>query len=152
MPKPPIPEGWILDPDRLHLGYFGECGDYLHLIIIYGPDIKEFDIYEMEKDYSGWFVKYRVDLDAITAAFPEMVDLDCYMFDFNILCVVREANDEDSYMVLRISDKAIQYNLKDGSLSSICDLTPYDQDYEGIPFASHVAVQFIPTLFHLTNI
>ncbi|XP_017633902.1 F-box protein At5g07610-like [Gossypium arboreum] len=44
-----------------------------------------------------------------------------------------EADDEESYMVLHIPEKAIHYNLKDGSFKKICDLDADENGYKGSP-------------------
>lgn len=43
--------------------YFWESREHLHLVEINGPCTTKFDIYVMERDFSAWFVKYRVDLN-----------------------------------------------------------------------------------------
>ncbi|THF94860.1 hypothetical protein TEA_007069 [Camellia sinensis var. sinensis] len=69
IPMPPIPhEDWKARPFR----YYGELNEHLHLVIICNSRI-QFDVYEMERDYSGWFVKYHVDLGSVRAAFPQMM-------------------------------------------------------------------------------
>lgn len=45
----------------------------MHLVEIYSPCVTKFNVYEMERDYCRWFVKYSVDLDAITVSFLEMI-------------------------------------------------------------------------------
>lgn len=45
--------------------YFGESSGHLHLIDIFRPCITQFDVLELKRDHSGWFLKYRVDLDPI---------------------------------------------------------------------------------------
>ncbi|XWS47701.1 hypothetical protein CRYUN_Cryun13aG0006700 [Craigia yunnanensis] len=100
--------------------YFGESGGHLHLIEIYGSDNLLFDVYEMERDYSGWLVKYQVDLNPIAAAFPKMargyVDpIDLHSYAFSILYVVHEETDEDSFLVLHLPNKAVRYNFMDSS-------------------------------------
>lgn len=37
----------------------------MHLIDIFRPCITQFDVLELKRDHSGWFLKYRVDLDPI---------------------------------------------------------------------------------------
>ncbi|KAM7504604.1 hypothetical protein LguiB_003508 [Lonicera macranthoides] len=69
IPMPPIPE----DFEERRLRYFGVSNNHLHLVEIYGPCTTIFNVYEMERDYSGWFVKFRVDLDALMNAFPESI-------------------------------------------------------------------------------
>ncbi|XVF49413.1 hypothetical protein PTKIN_Ptkin04bG0009900 [Pterospermum kingtungense] len=130
LPMPPNPDNY---EHMNRCRYFGESRSHLHLIEIYEPPTTHFKVYDVESDYSGWFVKYHIDLDPVTGAFPEMMRTfvdpsSLYYYEFSILCIVREANDEDSYMVLEIPDKAIQYNLKDGSFNKICDLAPHDDN------------------------
>ncbi|KAI8032397.1 F-box protein [Camellia lanceoleosa] len=69
MPMPPCPSGY----DRRWFNYFGESGDHLHLIERYCPPSMQFNIYELERDRSEWFVKYRIDLGSVAAEFPEMI-------------------------------------------------------------------------------
>ncbi|KAK6945203.1 F-box domain [Dillenia turbinata] len=108
--------------------YFGESQGHLHLIEVYGSRTTQFDVFEMESDYSTWFVKYKVDLDYVVSSFPMIMrrnrndpsDLDFYAFF--ILCVVREENEESSSLVLNVPGKIISYNFKDKSFRQICDL------------------------------
>nr|XP_011468622.1 PREDICTED: F-box protein At5g07610-like [Fragaria vesca subsp. vesca] len=53
-------------------GYFQEshCGSHLHLINIYVSHFTRFEVFEMGRDYSGWFLKYHVDLDPQLTGFP----------------------------------------------------------------------------------
>lgn len=92
----PMPSG--NDDVRLYR-YFGESGHHLHLVEVYGSENLQFDVYEMERDHSGWFVKYRVDLNPVAAAFPETVrgyvdPVDLPSYAFSILCVIHEETDE----------------------------------------------------------
>ncbi|KAF5932787.1 hypothetical protein HYC85_028958 [Camellia sinensis] len=66
-----------------------------------------------ERDYCGWFVKYRVDIDAILNAFPEMIrssldPSDLHYYQLVILDLIREENDEESFLVLHIPGKVIR--------------------------------------------
>ena len=49
--------------------YFGESCDHLHFAEYVLP---RFNIYELPKDYSEWFVKYRVDLSNLIAQNPRV--------------------------------------------------------------------------------
>ncbi|KAL7180953.1 hypothetical protein ACSBR1_039914 [Camellia fascicularis] len=123
MPMPPIPEGKEYY-DRASR-YAWESRDHLHMIDIYDGAYNRFNVYEMARDYSEWFVKYQVDLDAVGAAFPKMIEIlsgNKPFQAYNILTLVREENDEDSFMVLHMPDgKIIQYNLVDKSFKTIYD-------------------------------
>ncbi|KAE8720193.1 F-box family protein [Hibiscus syriacus] len=105
-----IPMPSVVDEDIMPRRYFGESGGHLHHVKIYGSENLLFDVLKMERDYSGWFVKYRVDLNPVAAAFPEMVwgyadPIDLQFYAFSILCVVREESDEGSFMVQHLPAK-----------------------------------------------
>ncbi|KAL5745898.1 hypothetical protein ACOSP7_027044 [Xanthoceras sorbifolium] len=131
MPMPNIPDGYYSRRFR----YFGESRGHLHLIEIYGPCTALFDVYEMERDYSGWMVKYRVDLLTVAAAFPEMArsyldPLDFHYYGFSILSIVREEDDNNSYLVVHLPNKAIRYNFKDKSFKKLHEFAPIGTDIE----------------------
>ncbi|KAH9678591.1 F-box protein [Citrus sinensis] len=160
MPMPPLTR----DPaDRIEgfmrsFVYFGESREHLHFVVNVDNHSKKFDVYEMQRDYSGYFVKYRVDLDVIIAAFPEMdvpsdeddflffYAFDCYKY--SILGIIREANDEESYMVLHIPGKVIRYKLNDKTFTKICDFHPGHEDVEGsqLEFTRLHAYHYMETL------
>ncbi|KAG4190640.1 hypothetical protein ERO13_A07G043150v2 [Gossypium hirsutum] len=117
LPMPPIPDDW---EDLRRCRYFGESQNHLHLIKIYRPPTTRFTVYEIETAYPGMVRTYCVPSD-----------LNYYVF--SVLCIVREADDEESYMVLHIPEKAIHYNLKDGSFKKICDLDADENGYKGSP-------------------
>ncbi|KAJ0099817.1 hypothetical protein Patl1_20699 [Pistacia atlantica] len=124
MPMPHFADGFILRK----FFYFGESRGHLHLIKVYCP-CTMFNVHEMLRDYSGWFVKYHVDLREVVAAYPEMAVSNCYSaelynYRYSILCVVREKNDEDSYMVLHVPRKAVCYNFKDKTFKELRDFSP----------------------------
>ncbi|KAJ0099782.1 hypothetical protein Patl1_20711 [Pistacia atlantica] len=104
MPLLPAVEGWGV---RCFY-YLGISRGHLHLIENYGPAL--FNVYEMENDCSGWFVKYRVDLRQVATTFPEMIrsqaDPGGYnYYKISTICVVREENEDDSYLVVHLPGK-----------------------------------------------
>ena len=84
-------------------------------------------MYEMKSDYSGWFVKYRIDLAPIAKVLPEMTKHMSLSYDKSdyavvVLSLVRRENfREDSFLVLEIPGKVIRYNLMDRSLKLLWD-------------------------------
>ncbi|XP_024029693.1 F-box protein At5g07610-like [Morus notabilis] len=112
IPMLPVPDDF--DPLNRMLAYFGESRDHLHFVDhIHESGEVRLNVYEMERDYSGWFVKYRVDLSRVSTAFPELIPSS--LFDqltsqmqyhlFSVLCVVR---------VLRYNfESTTLYNLRD---------------------------------------
>ncbi|KAL0304056.1 UNVERIFIED_CONTAM: F-box protein [Sesamum radiatum] len=105
------------------VGYFGESCDHLHFIESHDYEIA-FDVYEMKRDYSEWFVKYRVDLTVVTAAFPEiaymnpLINRTCYAF--SVFSLVR-AEEESSFLVLLTPRKVVRVSLDCNILEEICD-------------------------------
>lgn len=95
--------------------YFGVSGDHLHLVGVSWP---KFNVYEMKRDYSGWFVKFRVDLEEVPIQFPEMIQKTILPqnnfanYACRVICVVRGELDDESYLVLHIPGKIVRYYLK----------------------------------------
>lgn len=54
-------------PCVLFMMYFGECDGRLILVQLCLTSDLEFAILEMDKDYSRWIVKYRVDLEPLSS-------------------------------------------------------------------------------------
>ncbi|XP_052205216.1 F-box protein At5g07610-like [Diospyros lotus] len=99
--------------------------DHFHVIEIYGSTGSQIDVYEMEKDYSGWFVKYKVDLDSVVAAFPQMgpiLSAGRQHEAYSVLSLVGDENDEEWFLVLHVPGKIIRYNLVNKSFGIIQDV------------------------------
>ncbi|KAK9291571.1 hypothetical protein L1049_019519 [Liquidambar formosana] len=149
LPMPPLPDGLF----EREVRYFGESQDHLHLVETYGPRTAQFNVYEMERDYSGWFVKYCVDLDTLTTAFPEMMARNGNYFNsphwdfygFAVLCILQGETDEGSFLVLHIPGKTIRYNLKDKTYKKLGDVE--DINNEGfLGFRHSKAYQYMESL------
>ncbi|XP_076886629.1 F-box protein At5g07610-like [Bidens hawaiensis] len=94
----PVPEGLVDDDELMQ---FGESRGHLHLISSPEDEKKSLIVYEMLMDRSGWFVKYRVQLDELKCAFPEMYNQYCH--NFEVVDVVRgKEEEEDTFLVLII--------------------------------------------------
>lgn len=118
-PRPPIG----LRSSRPVTFYMGVSQNHLHVVEVYARD-NILNVYEMEKDYSGEFLKYEVDLSPISQVFPEMVMTPDQAYILSL--VRREHFEEDSFLVLHIPGKpckAIHYNLVDKCFKGIWDFT-----------------------------
>ncbi|PRQ54184.1 hypothetical protein RchiOBHm_Chr2g0174701 [Rosa chinensis] len=97
--------------------YFWEShgGGHLHLIDMYRPNLTAFEVLEMGRDYSGWFVKYRVDLDPIFSTYPQLP-----WYFIVALFIAREETEgeESSSLLLHIPGKVISYNLRSNTFKS----------------------------------
>ncbi|XP_044467962.1 F-box protein At5g07610-like [Mangifera indica] len=155
MPLPPSVDGW----EVRCFYYLGASQGHLHLIENYGPAL--FNVYEMKNDCSGWSVKYRADLRKVAATFPEIVrshaDPEGYnYYKISTICVVREENEEDSYMLVHLPGKIIRYNFKNETFKKIYDFVPSEFEFRcdfgdgryitGIEFARLYAFQYIQSL------
>ncbi|KAJ0580103.1 hypothetical protein HanHA300_Chr04g0125431 [Helianthus annuus] len=94
--------------------YFGESRGHLHLIICkkFQDYSLHFNVYEMLSDHSGWFVKYRLQLDELPGAFfLETVSGYC---DLGVVDVVRSKEEEENtFVVVKTPEKFITYNVHD---------------------------------------
>ncbi|KAJ0837549.1 hypothetical protein HanRHA438_Chr16g0779411 [Helianthus annuus] len=110
----PLPVGFI--SLEIVTMYFGESRGHLHFIPYKNPqeNILRLNVYEMFSDYSGWFVKYQVELDTLRA---EVID------------VVR-GEEEDTFLVLKSPEKMTTYNVHDKSFKHIFSFTGCS--YKGI--------------------
>ena len=104
--------------------YFGECGGHLHLVEGRHLHGLHLNVYEMNPDDDSigmtkrWFVKYEVEPDELPLAYPEMhYSLDLY--EFKVLDVVMNAEEEEAFMVVGILGKVIRFNLMDKSFKNI---------------------------------
>ncbi|XP_076959531.1 F-box protein At5g07610-like [Bidens hawaiensis] len=108
--------------------YFGESRGHLHFIQAKSFFENEFtlqvNVYEMLRDRSGWFVRYRVELDDVLRAYPPTM-LCGYIF--SIIDVIRGEKEEDTFMVLKINNKNIlTFNVLDKSFKNIHDFTGHE--------------------------
>ncbi|CAH1445677.1 unnamed protein product [Lactuca virosa] len=108
--------------------YFGESRGHLHLVE--RADRSEshlhLNVYEMLNDHSGWFLKYRVELDELLDAYPEMREGFPYMsspiyYEFEVFDVVRGEEEDETFMVIRVPGKVIRYNIVEKSFKQISD-------------------------------
>ncbi|KAL5569823.1 hypothetical protein UlMin_026398 [Ulmus minor] len=126
MPSPPPPQHWNVEQN--YFRYFGESSGHLHLIYeIYNRGTPHLHVYEMEMDYSGWFVKYRIDCSQFSTAFPEIISRrlkfqNVNYYFYSIVYLVRGDVDEESCAVIRIPGKVIRYNFKSKTFHKLCHI------------------------------
>lgn len=133
IPMPPVPD----DFDETGIRHFGECGGHLHLVEICTTSMTKFNVYEMERDHSGWFVKFKVNLNEVAKTYLKIEryhnEDGFYIDPFTVLYVVRGEEEHDSYLVLHVPKKIIRYNLTSKTHEEICDVdVPFSF---GLPYA-----------------
>lgn len=140
--------------------YFGESCGHLHLIEIRTNCVPEFDVLELDrKTKVEWFVKYRVNLDALGRGFETEMFQDhsdrfgrrLRFYAFSILAVARENvgddidNEDDSALVISIPGKVISYNFRTKVSKLLCNVV--DESDKLFPFRGFNAFQFIESIY-----
>ncbi|KAM7477701.1 hypothetical protein LguiA_025914 [Lonicera macranthoides] len=124
MPMPPIQGGAQVRIIR----YFGVLQGQLHMIDYEDDSSLNFDVFVMEKDYSNWFVKYNVNLAALSW---RLNPVGCLIQRFYVLSLV-EDEEQSSVLVMYVPylEMVMSYNLKNEKLKKLChlSLTPGDLD------------------------
>ncbi|KAK4489396.1 hypothetical protein RD792_005205 [Penstemon davidsonii] len=150
--KMPLPRISLRPRTKRFIYYFGESCDHLHFIIACQYEIR-FDVYEMKRDYSEWFVKYKVDLSRVVAAYPEMIRdyNNRKYYHFHVLSLVRgEEEEEEPFLVLHIPRKVVRYNLVSMTFrvlhDFVSDESNYIMCYGGVLNSLSIGFQYIESL------
>ncbi|XP_076950268.1 F-box protein At5g07610-like [Bidens hawaiensis] len=128
----PLPKGKGTVSDKILTMYVGESRGHLHLILLVDreEDILLVNVYEMLRNHSGWFVKYRLQLDELLSVFPSLKfrylsrdDFGNYLYPyrcvFHVVDVIRGEKEEETFLVLFTPWKLIRYNVHDKSLKEL---------------------------------
>ncbi|WOH01318.1 hypothetical protein DCAR_0520700 [Daucus carota subsp. sativus] len=110
--------------------YLGESGGHWNVVECNSNITCLLNVHEMARDYSGWFLKYQVDLNAISDVFPEIIkkkgDNRDSGYTFNVVSVVRSGNEEnhESFVVLEIpGGMVVRYSLVDKRVKKLWEFT-----------------------------
>ncbi|KAK1426552.1 hypothetical protein QVD17_15227 [Tagetes erecta] len=100
------------------------------------------NVYESINHYSGWSLKYQVNLEPAPA--PPLVD-------FNLLSLVIGETEEDSFLVLQVTGTGtrscsmlLRFNIISKTFHHLCDLTQFHLRYTLKPYSS--SFFFTPSL------
>ncbi|XP_058202903.1 F-box protein At5g07610-like [Rhododendron vialii] len=106
----------VISVDKIK--YFGECGGRLILIRDHPWSPEMFRIFEMDKDYRGWVMKFWVKLRPLLS--KERNISDC-----SVQCVVKGDKEKDFELVLAFAGKSIlSYNLECKTWNVLYDAVP----------------------------
>ncbi|KAF7152277.1 hypothetical protein RHSIM_Rhsim01G0014700 [Rhododendron simsii] len=147
MPNPQSPK--ILP--RCKIMYFGECGGCLILIQSRSYCPSGLRILELERDYSGWVVKCRINFRPLISTFPEMKSRrnNC-LHGFKVLyCAVKGESERGLVLLLAIPGRIVSYNPKKKTWDVLRDLVPHES--EALDLNTYYAVPFIETVFPLNK-
>ncbi|KAL2933973.1 hypothetical protein RDABS01_017092 [Bienertia sinuspersici] len=135
--------------------YFGQSNGCLYLVV--RRHLPNFTLFQMEDDYSGWFMKYFVDLDVLASSFPSMArnfyntPIFCRFYECNVLCVVDnntgKGNNENGQLnlVVSIPGEIVYFNPCTNVSNKIAQLMvcPFDESVWFRDFFVHEYVETI---------
>ncbi|XP_030546940.2 F-box protein At5g07610-like [Rhodamnia argentea] len=153
MTMPPIPKEW----SERKPGYFAESGGHLYLVEIYGSVTTAFDVMEMARDYSGWFVKYHVNLEAVARDLARSLQRNVdtvAAYGFSVLHIVHRQvrESEECFMVLRIPSEFVLYDLKTNTAMDVGVSMPQLKSIErenGLLYTWEGVYQYMDALCYL---
>ncbi|KAL6185268.1 hypothetical protein ACLB2K_041402 [Fragaria x ananassa] len=131
------------------VNYFGESGGHLHLIMSY---VLELDVFELQKDYSAWSVRYHINLEAIRVSLCGMCGFSSNESIASVLRITRGEKEEESEAVVFMFGvegiMVVSYNLNDGTHRRHTGLVPSRGDVHDFKLLhSYIdAFPFIETL------
>ncbi|XP_076950308.1 F-box protein At5g07610-like [Bidens hawaiensis] len=128
----PVPEELV--SAELSTMYFGESRGHLHLISETNrkDGISSLNVYEMLRDRSGWFIKYRVPFDDLPGSLYKVT------YESGVLDVVRGKEEEETFLVVVTPGKVTRYNVHDKSFNEIYSLTDDDDFYQRSSFHRYI--------------
>ncbi|XP_057426430.1 uncharacterized protein LOC130719843 [Lotus japonicus] len=125
----PVPEPTF--SDACIVKHFGEFKGNLHLVLTKGDNKLDFDVFKLKEDYSSWVLIYHVDLNLGRDEF-------FISFQYHIVCVVLEGNEEDWMIVFSVGSKMVSYNLKDHASRVVHEVGFMREDRVGKSFHLYI--------------
>ncbi|KAK4768743.1 hypothetical protein SAY86_026893 [Trapa natans] len=132
--------------------YFGGSNGHLHFFEIYGSQTTRFKVFELERDYSQWSMKYEVELDSIVQRFPEIVRdhvdprEEKHYYAFVVLLLVNEGNNDTS-MLIHVPGKILSYKISDKSFEKLYEIPPsHSKGYGYLQYGWLDAYEFMDSL------
>ncbi|KAG8372344.1 hypothetical protein BUALT_Bualt12G0056300 [Buddleja alternifolia] len=119
-----------------------ESNGYLHYMVqSLHMDKKYICVYEMNEDYYSWFVKYRVDLNPVSATFGNNGKA------ITVLGIIRGEKEEDTTLLFHVPGKIMLYRFFNEIFEVLVDFTR-EIYYQGgiLQFGSKDSYQFVETL------
>ncbi|XP_021757496.1 F-box protein At5g07610-like [Chenopodium quinoa] len=146
MPLPPRRE----EESEYKFKYFGKSQGYLFYVIS-RPLFNHYELYQTKEDYSGWELKFRVNLNVLIAKFPVMArnfgrhpslfsELEC-----DVLCIYHARANEGMEIVLSVPGEVIFFNLEKKNVSVVQDKVFRPSDVT-IWYKTYLVYEYFETL------
>ncbi|XP_021856554.2 F-box protein At5g07610 isoform X1 [Spinacia oleracea] len=139
--------------------YFGHSKGYLYCMFTM-EGLHYYELFEMEKDYSSWVFKSKVELNVMASQFPNMdMGIDYhhpqFMYQCQVLSVFRGHNGEVIEVIMSIPGEVIAYDCKSKKSRQICKSKESGKEREiwyGVYQVFEYYESISPVSFqHLTN-
>ena len=105
--------------------YFGESGGCLCAIVVNHSQAMLVDVFELERDYSKWSLKFSIDLNPLTILYPSMLAKEHYS-GFQFPCFLVFEKEKNAKIVISLVGKIILYNINDMTVKELADVEPLD--------------------------
>nr|GFA14296.1 hypothetical protein [Tanacetum cinerariifolium] len=76
---------------------------------------QQFNIYEMSNVSSEWSVKYKLNFDDNIILWP-------MKFSYNVWCIVLGEREEDSFIVMELDKKVVEYKIRSKNFRELYDI------------------------------
>ncbi|CAO2819482.1 unnamed protein product [Amaranthus hypochondriacus] len=131
--------------------YFGKSDECL-VYIISRPLLNHYIAFKLKEDYSGWELKFRLNLNVLIPKFPAIARHFGFHplfteYECDVLCVNHAGRDEDMEIVLSIPGEIIFLNLKKKSSTKVrdpvfssCDVTIWYKTYSVFEFCETLSL------------
>ncbi|KAI4380241.1 hypothetical protein MLD38_006456 [Melastoma candidum] len=156
MPKPPDIALDGGERGNRRFRYFGHSGGHLHFFEIYGSTTAQFRVFEMKTDYSGWLLKFEVNLASMIQEFPETVreHHDSFMstnyYAFSVLLLIQGDSDEEgssTSVIIHVPGRVLSYNVCTKTIEEIYEIPPHQGNgYGRLHYGWLDAYEFTDTL------
>ncbi|CDP16132.1 unnamed protein product [Coffea canephora] len=123
--RPVIPHPSTPSVEWRDICYFGESGGDLYLIGLDKPQAMLWKVYSLKRDYSGWVVKYSIDVASLVTFYPSMVveeESNEKHFDLHMPCFVVDEKEKKAMPVILLRCKVISYDISDMTVEELAEI------------------------------
>ncbi|OIT26467.1 PREDICTED: F-box protein At5g07610-like [Nicotiana attenuata] len=116
MPSTSVPE------NGRKICYFGDWGGRLHVIQeCDGGAASLVDVMELQKDYSGWSLKYRIDIGYLGRGIGGNAD----GIKVDVLCLVEANGEGKTMLIVSAQGRILSYDIVDRTFEEVCNVSNF---------------------------
>lgn len=115
------------------VAYFGESRGHLQVVVNDKDNDALFNVFEMNKEFSGWVSVFFCDLNRRIFLSAEMFPYFFMNSAFSLVFLGRGECVDESFFVVEVSGKLFYYDIKNQTPMELCDL-PHSSCYKAFPY------------------